>query len=94
MASVTRSNNIRISDGDKPTEWGNVTHVRLAEWPSREQVEWGHNDDPQDFPQMELGDVYELERVELHSWHTKLFLVGVAGKGFNSVSFKAVAVDA
>jgi hypothetical protein len=35
------------------------------------------------------GQVYEAERLEEHSWHTKVFLMGVAsGRGFNTASFE------
>lgn len=35
-----------------------------------------------------LGETYEVERIDVHTWHTKVFLVGVdSGRGFNSVSF-------
>ena len=54
---------------------------------SDEQVEWGSNDDPRIL--LEKDKVYEIETVEEHRWHTKLYLVGVKGK-FNSVHFKLV----
>ena len=51
------------------------------------QVRWGNNDNP-------VGvlfevDTYYVERVEIHTWHTKLYLRGVYGK-FNSVCFEKV----
>lgn len=49
------------------------------------QVNWGSNDDPKNV--LIEGDIYQVEKVEVHSWHTKLHLRGVQGK-FNSVSFK------
>lgn len=52
---------------------------------SEEQVRWGSNDDPR--KSLIEGDIYQIEKVEIHSWHTKLTLRGVPGK-FNSVSFK------
>jgi hypothetical protein len=33
-----------------------------------------------------VGDKAIIEAKEVHSWHTKLYLVGIPGK-FNSVSF-------
>ena len=50
------------------------------------QVEWGSCQDPR--PVLEFGRQYEVERCELHSWHTKVFLIGVdSGKGFPSAAF-------
>ncbi len=52
-----------------------------------EQVRWGNNDNPAGV--LIEGDVYYVERVEIHTWHTKLYLRGVYGK-FNSVCFEKV----
>jgi hypothetical protein len=52
-----------------------------------EQVRWGSNDNPKRV--LFEGDVYYVERVEIHSWHTKLYLRGIRGK-FNSVCFEKV----
>jgi len=52
-----------------------------------DQINWGSNDDPR--PLLNTEDVYEIESVEVHSWHTKIYLKGIKGK-FNSVSFKLV----
>jgi len=52
-----------------------------------DQVKWGSNDDPRKV--LNTEDVYEVETVEVHSWHTKLYLKGIKGK-FNSVSFEKV----
>lgn len=49
------------------------------------QVRWGSNDDPTKV--LIAGDTYQIEKVEVHSWHTKLHLRGIKGK-FNSVSFE------
>src|SRR5688572_1417702 len=54
---------------------------------SEDQVKWGGNDDPNKI--MKEGDIVEIETVEVHSWHTKLYFVGLTGK-YNSVSFKPV----
>jgi hypothetical protein len=63
--------------------------VRYKEDPFDEQVKWGYNSDPRGV--LTVGEVYEVERVEVHSWHTKIFLVGVdCGRGFNKVSFEEV----
>lgn len=50
-----------------------------------EQVNWGRNDDPRGI--LFEGDRCYVEKVEVHSQHTKLTLQGIYGK-FNSVSFK------
>jgi hypothetical protein len=51
-----------------------------------EQVSWGaSNDDPRKM--LIEGNIYQIEKVEVHTWHTKLEFRGVYGK-FNSVSFK------
>lgn len=52
---------------------------------SDEQVRWGSNDDPRGV--LQEGKEYEVEQAEVHSWHTKIKLVGIEGR-FNSVSFK------
>lgn len=49
------------------------------------QVNWGANDDPKNV--LIEGDIYQIEKVEEHSSHTKLTLRNIPGK-FNSVSFK------
>lgn len=54
---------------------------------SDEQVNWGSNDDPRNV--LIVGDAYLVEKVEVHTSHTKLHLRGVYGK-FNSVSFEKI----
>ena len=51
------------------------------------QVRWGNNDNPVGV--LFEGDTYYVERVEIHTLHTKLYLRGVYGK-FNSVCFEKV----
>ncbi|MDR1902369.1 MAG: hypothetical protein LBQ88_08840 [Treponema sp.] len=53
---------------------------------SEEQIRWGGNDDPEKF--LTVGEEYTVKDVEIHSYHTKVFLEGIEGK-FNSVSFRA-----
>ena len=48
------------------------------------KARWGANRDPRGVLDPEV--TYKVERVEVHSWHTKLWLVGVEGR-FNSVHF-------
>ena len=52
-----------------------------------EQVRWGNDDNPVGI--LIEGDTYFVERVEVHTWNTKLHLRGVYGK-FNSVCFEKV----
>jgi hypothetical protein len=52
---------------------------------SLEQIRWGNCDDPN--PLLFVGDKYYVEKVEVHSQHTKIELRGVKGK-FNSVCFE------
>lgn len=53
-----------------------------------DQVNWGTgNDDPRKL--LIKYAVYSIEKVEVHSMHTKLHFFGIHGK-FNSVSFKKV----
>ena len=51
---------------------------------SREQVNWGGNDNPDDV--LVRGKEYIVEQTEVHTSHTKLMLAGYEGK-YNSVSF-------
>ncbi len=50
-----------------------------------EQVRWGGNDNPDGI--LVVGDVYEVDKREVHSWHTKISLKGIDG-WFNSVCFE------
>ena len=52
---------------------------------NKDQIAWGNNDDPN--PLLFVGDKYYVEKVEVHSQHTKLTLRGVSGR-FNSVCFE------
>ena len=54
---------------------------------SDEQVKWGSNDDPRKL--LIMGAVYEVNEVEVHSWHTKIYLKGIEGK-FNSAHFEVI----
>ena len=57
---------------------------------SKEQIQWGSNDNPNDV--LFVGDRYYVEHVYVHSQHTKIELRGVKGK-FNSVCFEVVNRD-
>jgi hypothetical protein len=52
---------------------------------SKEQIAWGNNTDPTGI--LIVGDKYYVEKVEVHSTHTKLTLRGIYGR-FNSVCFE------
>jgi hypothetical protein len=52
---------------------------------NKDQIAWGNNTDPTGI--LIVGDKYFVEKVEVHSQHTKLTLRGVSGR-FNSVCFE------
>ena len=58
---------------------------------TQEQINWGSNDDPRDF--LVEGQPYEIIKVDVKSWHTKLTLHQISGT-FNSVHFKKDASEA
>ncbi|MCB9425894.1 MAG: hypothetical protein H6584_06200 [Flavobacteriales bacterium] len=51
------------------------------------QIAWGNNDDPELV--LQKNQVYEVEKVQLRSYHTKIHLKGIEGK-FNGDSFRLV----
>ncbi len=53
-----------------------------------QQVKWGNNDDPRCL--LAIDRTYEVFKVEIHSWHTKLELLGFPNHRFNSVCFEVV----
>lgn len=52
---------------------------------SEEQRKWGSYTG--DVSKLEVGKNYKVANVEVHSWHTKVFLEGIEGC-FNSICFK------
>ena len=52
---------------------------------SEEQIRWGNNDDPRSF--LIVGKEYIIEKVDVHSQHTKVKLYNKMG-WFNSVCFE------
>ena len=52
---------------------------------SEEQIRWGNNDDPRSF--LIVGKEYTIEKVDVHSQHTKVKLYNKMG-WFNSVCFE------
>jgi hypothetical protein len=55
---------------------------------TEEPVRWGSNDNPKGL--LFEGDIYYVERVEIHYSHTKLYLRGIRGGKFNSTYFEKV----
>jgi hypothetical protein len=54
---------------------------------TKEQIRWGNNDDPRSL--LIVGKEYAIEKVEVHSQHTKVKLRHKMGM-FNSVCFKRI----
>ena len=48
------------------------------------QARWGSGEDPRDY--LELGGLYVISDIEVHSYHTLFYLEGF-DVGFNSVCF-------
>lgn len=51
----------------------------------KEQINWGSHQDPKGI--LEVGKEYEIERAEVHSSYTKIFLKDFPKLSFNSVWF-------
>lgn len=51
---------------------------------SRESIQWGGHTDPTGI--LDVGKDYKVERIDVHSYHTRIYLVGISGY-FNSVWF-------
>lgn len=51
------------------------------------QHRWGSHTG--NFKDLTIGEIYTVKCVEVHSWHTKVFLEGSEGS-FNSVCFEEV----
>ena len=50
-----------------------------------EQINWGSHEDPRNL--LELNKDYEVEKIDVRSSHTKIYLKAFPGKSFNSVWF-------
>jgi hypothetical protein len=59
---------------------------------SKEQVNFGSCDDPIKY--LKMNNVYFVEEVEVHSWHTKVTLNEVPNYQFNSTHFELVGEKA
>ena len=57
---------------------------------SPEQVNWGFNSDPDGI--LEVGTIYDVENIRVHSWHTTICLKCIEGV-FNSVCFEEIDDD-
>lgn len=55
---------------------------------AKEPVHWGVPIDNTKL--LKLGETYTIERTEVHSWHTKVFLKEFPGVEFNSVWFEEI----
>lgn len=55
---------------------------------SDEQASFCGGEDPREH--LKINEIYELENVEVHSWHTRYFIKGFDGMWFNSVCFEEV----
>lgn len=62
-----------------------VGSVVFREKQTDSQINWGSNDNPNDL--LTIGTLYDVSKIEVHSWHTKIELVGFPGKKFNTVGF-------
>ena len=51
------------------------------------QVSWAGHDDPKGI--LVIGNIYDVSKWEVHSWHTRVFLEGIDGE-FNSVCFEEI----
>jgi hypothetical protein len=58
---------------------------------NNEENNWGSCDSASE--NLELNKVYTVKDVEIHSWHTKIFLEEIEGKRFNSVHFGTILGD-
>lgn len=60
----------------------------IFRYSDKEMVNWGSNHDPE--VKLVIGEEYTVEKTEIHSWHTKVYLKEFPGLKFNSASFEDV----
>ena len=53
----------------------------------QDQINWGGCDDPSEV--LSIDGEYLVDHIEVHSWHTKVSLQGIAGE-FPSVAFEDI----
>jgi len=63
---------------------GGVVKKVIYDGASQEQINWGGNNDPRGL--LVVGNAYEIEDIDIHSYHTKIKLKGING-WFNDASF-------
>ncbi|MFH1236753.1 MAG: hypothetical protein V1685_07565 [Parcubacteria group bacterium] len=61
------------------------TMVTFLGGASQSQINWGSHDDPKGC--LIPGGQYVIARIEIRSWHTKVFLKEFPGKEFNGLWF-------
>lgn len=54
---------------------------------TKEQIQWGGHTDPRGL--LKKNKVYIIENIEIHKWHTRIFLEEIKGY-FNSVWFEKI----
>lgn len=65
-------------------DWNNLKVKCISDYENH----WGSCD--QIKGNLTVGNIYTIENIEIHPWHTKIWLKEVPGKSFNSVYFEAV----
>jgi hypothetical protein len=58
----------------------------IEDYVGDDSVNWGSHEDPRGV--LKDGKIYTIDRTEVHSWHTKVFLKGYEDKSYNSVWFE------
>lgn len=56
---------------------------------SESQINWGGHTDPRGL--LEKDKEYDVDDIEVHSWHTRIYLKGINGY-FNSVWFEKIEI--
>lgn len=67
-----------------PIKKGNMKKAKYTGNVSKEQINWGGNTDPSGI--LKEGEIYNVVSIEVHSYHTRIFLEGKPGY-YNSVWF-------
>ena len=55
---------------------------------TEDNIKWGSHSNPEGL--LKDGKTYTIDRTEVHSWHTKVFLKEVSNTSFNSVWFEEI----
>ena len=67
------------------SEWKEGTRVKFI---CKNPITWGVPEE--NAVHLKIGEIYTIERAEIHSWHTKIFLKEIPRIEFNSVWFDEV----